>query len=438
MSWRADLSLLRAPGVGALFAGRTLNMLGMAFAPVALAFGILRLPGGNEELLSLVLAAEAIPLIIFLLIGGVVADRYPRHLVLVASQTMAFLAYGWLAWLVGTGQNHPVLLVLAATLSGIGGALGWPALTGLIPQIVPEGKLQQGNALLGFGASVARIVGVVAGGAVTATVGGGWALSISAIFYAVTAGLAFTMTPRHLANVGADPRPTGSSSRLGSVFGELAEGWREFVSREWLWVVVAQWSLLIMCFNAAQAVLGPIIAKDHLGGEGPWSWILAGQAVGEILGVLLAMRWKPKHPILVPVVATAATIWLPYALIASLAPVWVIVLSMVPMGAVFSLFGVLWNTTMQHEVPQEALSRVSSYDAMGTMMFGPVGLLLAGRAAVAFGARHSMVACSVLLFLTGIAALASRDVRRLTWRDDAVDGHALPSLPALPDDERPA
>lgn len=429
-SWREDFSILRHPGVGVLFFGRTLNMLGMAFAPVALAFGILHLPGGDERLLSVVLAAESIPLIVFLLVGGVIADRYPRHRVLFVSQAMAALAYGALAFLIGTGVNNHVVLSVAATISGIGGALGWPALSGLIPQIIPADKLQQGNAVLSFGVSLARIVGIVAGGAATALLGGGTALSVNAAMFAVAAGLALFMAPRR----GTSP---GGGGGVGSIFADLREGWHEFASREWLWVVVAQWALLIMVFTAAQSVLGPVIAERYLGGAGPWSWILAGQAVGDVLGVVLAMRWKPKHPILAPVLATALTVWVPFLLLAVAAPVWTVVVGQVLTGCSFSLFGVLWNTTMQREIPADALSRVSSYDAMGSMMFGPIGLLLAGPAATMLGPRPAMLGCAVILVVVGAAALVSRDVRTVTWREDAVDGHDVPAVPLIPEDPAP-
>lgn len=398
-------------------------MFGMAFAPVALAFGILHLPHGNAKLLSIVLAAESIPLVIFLLVGGVIADRFPRQKVLLLSQTTAALSYGALALLIGNHVDNTVALCGAAIVSGISGALGWPAASGLIPQVVPEDKLQQGNALLSFGASMARIVGVVAGGAVTAAVGGAWALGVSALCYLACGLCAAAIKPRPLV------RTEGEELPKGSMFGDLRDGWGEFTKHEWLWVVVLQWSFLILFFNATHAVIGPVVADEHLGGAKPWSWILTAEAVGDILGVLLAMRWRPRYPILAGVAATAITVWAPFLLLGLGTPVWSVVVAMVPMGMAFSLFNVLWPTTMQREVPAEALSRVSSYDAMGSMMFGPIGLLLAGPAAAIWGSRPAMLICAVGLFIVGVAALASRDVRTLTWREEAVDLHDLPAIP---------
>lgn len=404
-SWRDELNLLRVPGVGLLFAGRTVNMLGLAFAPVALAFGILDLPAGNAGLLSVVMAAEAIPLIVFMLVGGALSDRLPRERVLMVSQLLASVAYAALATLIGLGVADPWVLGAAAVLSGIGGAMGYPALTGMIPQIVPEDRLQDGNALLSFGVSIARIVGVVAAGAVTVAVGGAGGLAVSSAMYAGTAVIAWRLRPRR----------TATREESSSLLADMRAGWKEFTAHEWLWVVVAQWSLLIMCFNAAHEVLGPVIAKESYGGAQAWSRVLAGEAVGELVGVLVALRWHPRHPILAPVIATTVALPVPFVLLGLGAPLPAVMVAALPMGVAFMLFDVLWTTTMQREVPHDALSRVSSYDAMGSFLLGPVGLLIAGPAVQHFGSRLPMLVCGLLLVVIAAAALVSRDVRRLQW-----------------------
>lgn len=426
------MGLFRVPGFAILFVGRTLNMFGSSFAPVALAFAVLAIPGATAGTLSMVLAGESIPMVALLLVGGVIADRFRRDRVLMISQIFAAAAFGGLATLVAV--HAPVgTLVAAAVLSGVGIALGWPALSGIIPEIVPTDRLQQGNAALGFGASVARIVGVVASGVVVAFLGGPLALVAAAALFLITGVLVFWLPDRRAPGtrpgapvddaiatepVGQDPLPAPKFG-VGQALRDLAGGWKEFVSHEWLWVIVAQWSLLVMCFTAAHAVLGPVIAEQELGGAQPWSWVLAGEAVGEVVAVVVAMRLRPSRPLLLPVVLTAVLVPIPFVLLGLGAPLWSVIAAMVPMGFSFTLFGVLWNTTMQREVPPEALSRVSSYDAMGSLIFGPVGLLVAGPAADAWGIHAAMTGCGVLLFVIGVVALASRDVRTLTWRPAA-------------------
>src|SRR5699024_10262769 len=173
------------------------------------------------------------------------------------------------------------------------------------------------------------------------------------------------------------PRPGRDGGT--SAIGELREGWREFASREWLWVVVAQFALLVLAWQGAHTVLGPVVAKEHLGGAGAWSAILTGEAVGMLVGVVIALRIRPRRPILVGVLLTGLTA-VPYLLLGFGAPLPVIVLGGFLMGLGMDVFNVLWQTAMQREVPPEALSRVASYDAFGSMVLGPIGVLLAGPA----------------------------------------------------------
>lgn len=410
--WRSDLALLRDRPFALLFATRTASNLGTAFAPVALAFAVLHLPEGSPGLLSVVLACESIPMVAFLLVGGVLADHFPRARVLLAGEllsTGAFVALG--AMMIG-GFAPLWALGVAAALSGIGMATVGPAVTGIIPEVVPVRSLQSGNALLGFGASTGRILGVVVAGAVVAAIGGAGAVLVAGGIFGWSSGVAAFLPVRR--------RDGGQLSARGA-WTDLREGWDEFASHEWLWVVVLQWSFLILVFNAAHGVLGPVIADAELGGALPWSWVLAGESAGMLVGVLVALRLRPRRPILLPVLLTIPTLPTPFLLLGLGAPLpWVIGAGFLAGGAM-SIFGVLWNTTMQREVPPEALSRVSSYDALGSFMFGPIGLLVAGPVAAAFGARPAMVGSGVALVVITAAALVSRDVRTLgaaSWPHD--------------------
>ena len=403
----ADWTLLRDRSFALLAVARTASMGGSSFAPVALAFGVLNLPGGNPELLSIVLTAEMVPLVAFMLLGGIVADRFPRQRVMMVGEFLSASAFALLGTMLLAHWAPTIALCAAAAFSGLGIAIMAPALTGIIPEVLPPDKLQQGNALLALGANTARIAGLVAAGAVVALVGGGWALIGAAVLFATSGVLVAQITGT------TDRRGDGSSSMLH----DLRVGWREFASREWIWVVVVQFSFLVMAFQACFGVLGPVLAQTELGGASDWTLILAGDAVGMVLGVLIAMRIRPKRPILLGVLLTslgAPT----FAALALGAPLWVVVALAVLMGAAFDVFGVLWNTTMQREVPVEALSRVAAYDALGSLMFGPIGLLIAGHAVVWFGVRESMLGACVLMLLTVAGALLSREVRTLESRPD--------------------
>lgn len=396
-----DAELLRHRPFALLLTARSLSMMGSSFAPVALAFGVLTLPGATASTLSAVLASEAIPLVLFMLVGGVIGDRFPRQRVMMTGELMNALAFGALGVMLLTHHAPMVLLCAAAAITGAGMAILYPALTGIIPEVVPADRLQSGNALLALGANTARIAGIAASGAAVVWIGGGAALGASALLFAGAAVMI-----RRL-RVSSRPRESG-----GSIVGELKEGWDEFRSRQWLWVVVAQFSLLVMGLQAAHGVLGPVVAEAELGGAPAWSAILFGEAVGMVVGVMVALRLRPRRPILLGTLLMFPAA-LPYVFLGISAPLWTVVLAMFGLGVCFEIFGVLWQTTLQREVPAAALSRVSAYDALGSVMLGPIGLMLAGPLSLTIGAHRTLLWCAGLLVVTTFAALTSPQVRQL-------------------------
>ncbi|MFI6788937.1 MFS transporter [Nonomuraea sp. NPDC050383] len=398
-----DLGLLRERRFTLLLAARTISVLGSTFAPVALAFGILGLPGADATTLSVVLTAESLPMVLFMLVGGVIADRFPRHLVMTAGELTNALAFFALAAMMFTGWTPLPAMATAAAISGLAMAMLFPALTGIIPEVVPADRLQTGNALLGLGANTSRVAGAVLSGGTVVLFGGGWALSVSGVMFAVAGVLVAAL------RLAPGERPAGPRH---SMLADLRDGWREFSSRQWIWVVVAQFSIMVMAIQAGHGVLGPLLAKESLGGPLVWSAFLTGEAVGTIAGVLVSLRMRPSRPILLATLLCLPTA-APYLLLGFGAPVWAIVAGSFALGVCFDVFGVLWQTTMQREVPADALSRVSSYDALGSLMFGPLGLMLAGPVAHLIGTREALLACGAMVVLSTLAALLSPGVRNL-------------------------
>jgi predicted MFS family arabinose efflux permease len=399
-----DLGLLRDRRFALLLSARTISVLGTSFAPVALAFGILGLPGADATTLSVVLTAEALPMVVFLLVGGVIADRFPRYRVMVVAECFSAASFFALGAMMLSGWTPLPAMATAAAASGIATAMMFPALTGIIPEVVPADRLQTGNALLGLGANSSRVAGAVLGGGTVALFGGGWALLAS--------GLMFTVAGILIAALRLIPGERQTTATGHSVLADLREGWKEFSSRQWIWVVVAQFSVLVMALQAGHGVLGPLIAKESLGGPTAWSVFLAGEAVGTIVGVIVALRVRPSRPILVGTLLCLPTA-LPYVLLGTGAPLWALVAGSFVLGVCFDVFGVLWQTTMQREIPPESLSRVSSYDALGSMMFGPIGLMLAGPVQGLVGTRTALLGCAALVVLSTLAALLSPGVRNL-------------------------
>ncbi|MFI7537071.1 MFS transporter [Streptosporangium sp. NPDC049376] len=417
-SYRSDLGMLRDRDFSLLLVARTISVLGTSFAPVALAFGVLALPGATAGTLSVVLTAESLPMVVFMLVGGVIADRLPRDRVMMTAETLNAAAFLSLAGMMLTGWTPLPALATAAAVSGVSTAILFPALTGIVPDVVEADRLQTANALLGLGTNISRVAGLVMGGMTVVLIGAGWALVVSGLMFSLAAVLVAALRLKTAAARASDEAETVRPARTSlldgvrSVFTDLRGGWREFISRQWLWVVVAQFSLLVLAMQAAHGVLGPLVAKEQMGGAAAWSAVLAGEAVGMLGGIVVTLRLRPSRPILIATLMTLPTA-LPYLLLGISAPLWTVVLGAVVMGVCFDVFGVLWNTTMQREIPPEALSRVSSYDALGSLMFGPIGLMLAGPAAILVGPRPALLGCAALILLASLAALLFPGVRGL-------------------------
>jgi MFS family permease len=408
---RAALAPLRERPFRLLFLGRLTSLAGTAIAPIALAFAVLDTVGEDRRAssLGLVLATGAITQIVFLLYGGVIADRLPRNLVMTGSDVVA----GACQLLAGALVLHgSVTIWQLAVLNGVRGAASaffFPAAQGLTPQTVPNTQLQEANALLRLTFSGTNIVGAAAGGIAVAAVGPGWGLVFDGLTYLL--GAAFVVRIR--------VPVTRASAAGSSVVRELREGWAEFSGRIWLWTIVLA-ALFSNMAGQSFNVLGPVIAKEELGGADAWGAILASFGGGFLLGGLLAFRVRPQRPLYFAQAIVVAGVGAVLALALGL-PAWGIAIGAVVAGAAFELFGVFWELSLQQHVPQEALSRVSSYDALGSFVAVPLGLLAAGPVADAIGVEGALW-CAVALFVVPNAlCLLVPDVRRLGRTDLAPD-----------------
>jgi predicted MFS family arabinose efflux permease len=418
---RRDLAILRDRRFGLLFAARTASVLGSAFGPLALAFGVLAVTDDDAAILSVVVAAEAISMVVFMLLGGVVADRLPRFKVMMVADLAAAAGWGGLAAMFITGWAPVPMMVAFSALAGMATAMYWPAMTGIVPEVVAAERLQSANGVLRLGMNGARIGGFAVAGGCVALIGAGWTLALNAGLLVASAVLvAFLRLP--------PVRPTGSTghdAERTSMFRDLHDGWKEFRSRQWLWVVVLQYSFIIMVLQAVFGVLGPVLANERLGGARGWSWVLGAEALGMLLGVVIALRVRPRRPVRLVVIMTFPLCLLPLVLGLG-AHLVVAVAAAFLAGVALDVLSVVWETTMQREIPQTALSRVSSYDALGSLMLGPVGLLVAGPAVVAIGAGPSMLVSAAVVVLASVAALCSPGVRGLRWSAAMAEGRAEP------------
>jgi MFS family permease len=386
-----------------LFLGRTTSFIGNAFANVALAFAVLELTGSKADL-GYVLAARSIPQVIFLLVGGIWADRLPRHLVMVTSNVVSGASQGAIALLLLTGHAQVWHLMVLGAVNGLSSAFFFPAAVGIVPQTVPKPLLQSANAILRLGTNSSYIVGAALGGLVVAATSPGIGIAADAATFFLAA--LFTALIR---------LPSELRMEASNFFAELAEGWREFSSRAWLWSIVVQFGFVNAIVVGSEGVLGPAIAKDHLGGAAAWGLILTAQSLGLIAGGLLLLRLKPRRLLLVATLGFLLTI--PFLLgLAGPAPLVGLIALAAVAGIGSETFGILWDTTMQQEIPQEKLSRVYSYDALGSFVLIPLGFAAAGPAADAFGTRPTILGAAAISLTATLAVLFVRDVRTISRR----------------------
>ncbi|PZG02530.1 MFS transporter [Micromonospora deserti] len=383
-----------------LAAGRLVNMLGNAVAPIALAFAVLDLTGSVRDL-GLVVGARSLMNVLFVIFGGVLADRIPRRVVLVGSNVLGALTQAAVAALVLTGAaTIPLLLVLAAA-NGVVSALAQPASAAATPQTVPPELIQPANAIIRLGMNAGMIGGAALGGLLVAAVGPGWGLAVDALTFAMAA-VAFTGV-----RVAA---PRAKSTRT-SIVADLREGWTEFTARTWVWVVVLGFMVLNAALAGGVNVLGPAIADETIG-RSAWGVVLAAETAGMVIGGLIALRIRVRRLLLLGVACMFAESFLLLGL--ALAPTIVVLATAgVAVGIAVEQFAVAWETSIAQHIPADRLARVYSYDMLGSFVAIPLGQVAVGPVAAAIGTRDTLLILAALVVFSVLGMLASRDVRRL-------------------------
>jgi MFS family permease len=398
----ATRDLISDPNFRRFFASRFISNVGNGMQPIALAFGVLAIPGATATSLSIVLAATAIAVLVVLPFGGALADRYgAARLVGAADITISLLvATQAILFITGTA-TVPVLAVLALGVGALNG-LWYPAFAALTPDVVAPDRLQPANALVSIAQNVGYILGASAGGAIVALAGSGVALAVDSASFVIAGLLVWSL--RHL----SQRRHSGES-----MLADIISGWAVFVSFRWVVVIVVAFSFIVMSWHGSEQVLGPVLADDAYGGPRGWSIVLAAQAVGLLVGGLLAVRARFKRPLLIGMVAMitlpAWQVSLAFAL-----PLVIVSCGAFLVGIAIELLYVLWTTAVQSRVPRESLSRVSSYDALGSLMLGPLGIALAGPLVGALGLTNVFLIAAAISAAAILGSLLSRSVRNLT------------------------
>jgi MFS family permease len=390
---------LRERSFARYLAAVTISTLGTGMATVALAFAVLEFGGAID--LGIVLLAREIPIVVFLLLGGVFADRLPRRTILVGTDLVKGAAQLVTASLLFTGTADVWNVALLQTVFGVAGAFSRPATIGLVKEAVSDERLQEANALVHLSSSVFSIAGPAIGALIVAAGSPALAIAIDALTFFASA--AFTASMRLAATV-----------RLASasILGDLRTGWREFTARSWTVAMVVSFGLFQLTYFPALLVLGPVVAKEQLGGATPWGTILAFGSAGAVVGGLFALRLRFKRPL----VASALLIVPAGLLLASLAvPLPVILIAVVSFagGVGFALGDTLWITALQRNVPEHALSRISSFDWFGSVALNPIGYAVIGPLAATIGTAQTLAVAATLNIATSIGVALVPSVRNV-------------------------
>ena len=420
MRWRAParrFPVLAIRDFRLLLADRLLAPVSVGFSMVGVSFAVLASTGSATDL-SYVLAAQIAPTLVFALVGGVAADRFPPQRVIIAANLAVVAAEGAFGLLVLTGRPPLLAMILLEALNGTGAALFYPASQALLPQLVPTSLLQEASSLSRLVMNSGQMIGAATGGLVVAAVGPGWALSLCA------AGMTGTV-PLMLAIRGARRPGPERPEKAPGMLAELREGWAEFRSHTWLWVIVVQFCVVLMAWYGGFQVLGPVVARLRLSGPAAWGAITAADALGLISGGVLSLRYTPRRPMMFVVLAGGAMALSPLALGLAL-PLAAICVTTFCLGAAVEVMMVQWTVALATRIPPDKLARVSSYDVLGSLAATPAGALVAGPLAAAIGVRATEFGAAALIAAVSALCLIPRDIR-------AIRGGV--SLPAGPRDD---
>lgn len=389
-----------------LLFGQAASTLGDRIVFVALALYVTDI--GSPSDVGIVLAAHALPLVGFLLIGGVWADRLPRHRVMIVTDLVRFALHALLAVLIFTGNVEIWAIAVIEAAFGTAEAFFRPAYTGLIPQTVPEADIQPAKATFSTIETTAEFAGPALATALVLGVGPGSAFAIDAATFLVSA--AFLLPLR--------PRERGEVVVRTTVLTELREGWAEVRSRNWIWVIILAFSLGLLTSFGPWQTLGATVSIEEYDTRATFGIATSAMGAGTILGALIGFRWRPRHPM-----RTGMLLALPWPASFAIFALGLPVAALLPIfalaGMAVALFGIWWETALAERVPPHVLSRVTAYDWMGSLALLPLGYVLAGPLGEKFGATEVLIGGSVLALLSLTSTLFVRDVRELTRLEPA-------------------
>ena len=389
-----------------LWLAHTTSAAGDSLMPLALPFAVLSVDA-SASALGAVLAVFWVTRLACTLLGGVVADRLPRRRVMLVCDVIRAAVETFAATMLLTHQITFWILLATAGTFGAASAFFGPAADGLVPQIVPGAKLQETNALLGVSRNTMNILGPALSGALIALTTPGVVFMIDAVTFIFSA--CFLLQVRAPAD-----------ARVKKIFFavDMRAGLREVMSRAWVRAPLMGCAILNLCL-AAFMVLGPVIARKHLGGARDWGIILSCGAIGGIGGGLLAGHWCPRRPLtsafMASMLAGVPLLMLaPPLSTAAIAAAWGVAM------ASLALSNTYWETSLQRGIPDSVYARVRSYDNLASYAFMPIGLIAFPWIAIQVGTRMTLSVAGAVMVVTSLIVAVVPGVRAVTqeppWR----------------------
>lgn len=400
MTWREAAAPLRNPSFAWYFGSRFSDTLGTMMTGIALTFAVLDITE-SATALGQVLAAHTVPLVLFLLFGGVIADRVPRTLLLQASNLSAAASQAVLAALVVTGSAELWMVIALAAFNGAVDAMSFPAMSSIVPQLVARDHLQSANALVSLSRGLLTVIAPSFSALLVVSVGPGWALAVTASMWLVSAAL--------LLPVRIPPR--APSDVPASVMHDLREGWGVFIGTTWLWVVVLAFAVLNAIHAGAWYTLGPVVAKGTFGEQG-WGFLLSVESAGLLLTTVVLLRVRLRRPLVAGLLG-CSLLSLPLVVLGLDPRLALLLPAAFVAGAGIEVFSIGWNLAMQEHIDGRMLSRAYSYDALGSFVAMPVGQLVYGPLGEWFGYREVLTWSGLAYALICMLTLTSRAVRTL-------------------------
>jgi MFS family permease len=401
------LAVLRERAFALLFSAQLISTIGDVMASVAVPFAIIELGGGAADI-GLVLAARAVPLVLFLLVGGVWADRVPRRLVMIGSDVVRGVCQAVFATILIMGVGGVPAIMAIMFVYGAAEAFFRPALSGIVPQAVNPDRLQDAYGLIAITPALGMTLGGVIGGTAVALISPAGAIAIDAASFAVGIALLSFARFRHV-----------RSAERGQTFvADLRDGWMAFRTRTWLVVVVIGESFYALLVMPAIFVGGPLIAEQFLDGPASWAVVISSFGLGFATGGLVAQRLTPRRPIVLSYAVTVLFAGF-FVLLSFPAPTAVLGVGAWVGGTVIAISGTLLETTITRQVTPDLRSRVGSFRALGSQVCQPIGFAVIGGVIAGIGLSGVMWLAAAAVLANIAMVLGTPSVRAL---DDSAPG----------------